>query len=111
METKVDRTVSQWEARYEASVDDESQARALVAFNLSQWLLESARLRRTHEIALAIWNHALESLRLAEGMPVQEVVQLVDAAALMLVETRALTEGATGVSRTLDDLVALHERF
>jgi hypothetical protein len=111
METKVDRTVSQWEARYASSVDDESPARALVAFNLSQWLLESARLRRTHEIAFAIWNHALESLRLAEGMPVQEVVQLFDAAALMLVETRALTEGATGVSRTLDDLVALHERF
>jgi hypothetical protein len=111
METQLDRTVAHWEGRYAVSVDDKSPARALAAFNLSQWLIETARLRRTNEIALATWNHALASLRLTEGMPAREVVQLIDAAALMLVETRALTEGATGVSRTLDDLVAMHERF
>jgi tetratricopeptide (TPR) repeat protein len=68
-------------------------------------------LRRSAKIALATWNHALECMRLAEGMPVQEVVELIDRAALLLVEVRALTEGASGVFRTLNDLVALHERF
>lgn len=68
-------------------------------------------LRRCGQVADDTWADALESLRLSDGMPVQEVVQLFDAAAFMLTELRTLTEGIGGVRRTLDDLVAMHERF
>jgi hypothetical protein len=111
MDTLTHRAVVAYEAKYRSAAKQGPVAQALAAFDLVQWLLESGRLRRADEIAVAMWQHALESLHLSEGMPVQEVVQLVDAAALMLVELRTVTEGTTGVRRTLDDLVALHERF
>jgi hypothetical protein len=109
MDTATHRILVQSEEHYASSVGPLEQAQS--AFHLSQWLIESGMLRRADQIARATWNHALESLRLSEGMPVREVVQLVDAAAFVLVELRALTEGADGVRQTLDDLVALHERF
>ena len=111
MDTPTHQALTQCEERYASSVAEGPMVRARAAFDLSQWLIESLMLRRGGEIALAMWSHALDSLRLSDGMPVQEVVQLVDAAAFGLVELRGLTEGAIGVRRTLDDLVALHQRF
>jgi hypothetical protein len=111
LDTPTGQKLSQCEDRYAASMANTPVDRALAAFDLGQWLIESLMLRRGGDVAIDMWTQALRSLRLTEGMPAQEVVQLVDAAALLLVELRALTEGATGVQRSLDDLVALHERF
>ena len=105
------RLLADREERYSRSRLEGPLDRAFAGFHLSQLLLESGRLRRCGQVADETWEHALESLRLSEGMPVQEVVQLFDAAALMLTELRTLTEGIGGVRRTLDDLVAMHERF
>jgi hypothetical protein len=105
------RLLADREERYARSRLEGPLDRAFAGFHLSQLLLESGMLRRCGQVADDTWEHALEGLRLSEGMPAQEVVQLFDAAAFMLTELRTLTEGIGGVRRTLDDLVAMHERF
>ena len=67
MDTPTHRAVVAYEAKYELAAEEGPVAQAMAALGLVQWLLESGRLRRAGEVALAMWQHALESLRLSEG--------------------------------------------
>jgi hypothetical protein len=111
MDATIVRAVKLWNAKYTSLAGANSLERSHAAFQFAQWLIEAGQLRKADGIATEAWSSALESLRLSDGMPVQEVVQIIDGAGFMLLEVRTLTEGVSGVTRTLSDLLALHHRF